>query len=78
MRKVQLDNSDLLAYFNTVEELKNQNHQEILIYLINERILYRKAIEERSNAEIIALVIQIKQRTEADLAFPRSVELSLE
>lgn len=23
MRKVQLDNSDLLAYFNTVEELKN-------------------------------------------------------
>ncbi len=23
MRKVQLNNSDLLAYFNTVEELKN-------------------------------------------------------
>ena len=23
MRKVQLDNSDLLAYFNTIEELKN-------------------------------------------------------
>lgn len=44
--------------------------------LINERILYRKAIEEKSNAEIIALVI--KQRTEADLAFQRSVELSLE
>lgn len=23
MRKVQLDNTDLLAYFNTIEELKN-------------------------------------------------------
>ena len=27
MRKVQLDNSDLLAYFNTIEELKN--HQSM-------------------------------------------------
>ncbi|HCD7823790.1 TPA: DUF4756 family protein, partial [Klebsiella pneumoniae] len=44
--------------------------------LINERILYRKAIEEKSDAEIIALVI--KQRTEAALKFQRSVELSLE
>ncbi|MCX9044993.1 DUF4756 family protein, partial [Citrobacter portucalensis] len=44
--------------------------------LINERIFYRKAIEEKSDAEIIALVI--KQRTEAALAFQRSVELSLE
>ncbi|HGH8124212.1 TPA: DUF4756 family protein, partial [Enterobacter kobei] len=44
--------------------------------LINERILYRKAIEEKSDTEIIALVI--KQRTEAALEFRRSVELSLE
>ncbi len=44
--------------------------------LINERILYRKAIEEKSDAEIIALVI--KQRTEAALEFQRSVEQSLE
>ncbi|MDH1795368.1 DUF4756 family protein [Citrobacter portucalensis] len=44
--------------------------------LINDRILYRKAIEEKSDAEIIALVI--KQRTEAALEFQRSVELSLE
>ncbi|ELY5877840.1 DUF4756 family protein, partial [Cronobacter sakazakii] len=43
--------------------------------LINERILYRKTIEEKSDAEIMALVI--KQRTEAALAFQRSVELSL-
>lgn len=44
--------------------------------LINERILYRKAIEEKSDAEIIALVI--KQRTEAALEFQRSVEQILE
>lgn len=44
--------------------------------LINERILYRKALEEKSDAEIIALVI--KQRTEAALEFQHSVELSLE
>lgn len=138
MRKVQLDNSDLLAYFNTIEELKNhpsmeeyrtgyrklreddafayeinkyrsahttlrrldKKRQSLLdsfigelnpisysaantaakssgsLDLINERIFYRKAIEEKSDAEIIALVI--KQRTEAALAFQRSVELSLE
>jgi hypothetical protein len=44
--------------------------------LINERILYRKALEEKSDSEIIALVI--KQRTEAALELQRSVELSLE
>lgn len=138
MRKVQLDNSDLLAYFNTIEELKNhpsmeeyragyrklrdddafayeinkyrsahttlrrldKKRQSLLdsfiselnpisysaantaakssgnFDLINERILYRKALEEKSDAEIIALVI--KQRTEAALEFQRSVELSLE
>lgn len=138
MRKVQLDNSDLLAYFNTIEELKNhpsmeeyrtgyrklrdddafayeinkyrsahttlrrldKKRQSLLgsfiselnpishsaantaakssgnFDLINDRILYRKAIEEKSDAEIIALVI--KQRTEAALEFQRSVKLSLE
>ena len=138
MRKVQLDNTDLLAYFNTIEELKNhpsmeeyrtgyrnlrdddafayeinkyrsahttlrrldKKRQSLLdsfiselnpisysaantaakssgnFDLINERILYRKAIEEKSDTEIIALVI--KQRTEAALEFQRSVEQSLE
>ncbi|EMH2330895.1 DUF4756 family protein [Citrobacter freundii] len=139
MRKVQLENSDLLAYFNTIEELKNhpsmdeyragysklrddddafayeikkyrsahttlrrldKKRQSLLdsfiselnpisysaantaakssgnFDLINERILYRKALEEKSDAEIIALVI--KQRTEAALEFQRSVEQSLE
>jgi DNA/RNA-binding domain of Phe-tRNA-synthetase-like protein len=28
MRKVKLDNSDLLAYFNTIEELKNHPSME--------------------------------------------------
>ncbi|MEQ9881904.1 DUF4756 family protein [Pectobacterium brasiliense] len=41
-----------------------------------ERSLYRKAIQEKSDEEIIALVI--KQRTEAALEFQRSVEQSLE
>ena len=138
MRKFQFDNSDLLAYFNTIEELKNhpsmeeyrtgyrnlrdddafayeinkyrsahttlrrldKKRQSLLdsfiselnpisysaantaakssgsFDLINERIFYRKVIEEKSDAEIIALVI--KQRTEAALKFQRSIEQSLE
>ncbi|MBK4110555.1 DUF4756 family protein [Cronobacter sakazakii] len=139
MRNVQLENSDLLAYFNTIEELKNnpsmeeyrigyrklrddddafayeinkyrsahtrlrrldKKRQSLLdsfiselnpisysaantaakssgnFDLINERKLYRKVLEEKSDAEIIALVI--KQRTEAALELQLSVELSLE
>lgn len=138
MRKFQFDNSDFLAYFNTIEELKNhpsmeeyrtgyrnlrdddafayeinkyrsahttlrrldKKRQSLLdsfiselnpisysaantaakssgsFDLINERIFYRKVIEEKSDAEIIALVI--KQRTEAALKFQRSIEQSLE
>lgn len=44
--------------------------------LFNERVLYRKAISEKSDEEIIALVI--KQRTEAALEFQHSIEQSLE
>lgn len=43
--------------------------------LFNERVLYRKAISEKSDEEIIALVI--KQRTEAAVEFQRSIEHSL-
>jgi hypothetical protein len=39
-------------------------------------MLYRKAIAEKSDEEIIALVI--KQRTEAALEFQRSIEQSLD
>lgn len=44
--------------------------------LFNERALYRKALSEKSDDEIFALVI--KQRTEAALEFQRSIEQSLE
>lgn len=44
--------------------------------LFNERVLYRKAISEKSDDEIIALVI--KQRTEAAVEFQRSIEHSLD
>ncbi len=41
-----------------------------------ERMFYSKAIKEKSDEEIVALVI--KQRTEAALEFKHSVEQSLE
>ena len=44
--------------------------------LFNERVLYRRAISEKSDEEVIALVI--KQRTEAAVKLQRSVEQSLE
>lgn len=44
--------------------------------LFNERALYRKALSEKSDDDIITLVI--KQRTEAAIEFQRSVEKSLE
>ena len=44
--------------------------------LFNERALYRKALSEKSDDDIIALVI--KQRTEAALEFQRSIEQSFE
>ncbi|MDK1895500.1 DUF4756 family protein [Klebsiella sp. K4-172] len=138
MRKIKLDNSDLLTYFETVEKLKQQPsmdeylegyrkvreatpfgtevdkyrsaHSELRrldkkrqslidsfidelnpisasaartaakssgnIDVMHERMIYQKAISEKTDAEIVALVV--KQRTEAALEFQRSVELSLE
>ncbi|WP_437891481.1 DUF4756 family protein [Phytobacter sp. V91] len=140
MRNVKLDNSDLLAYFDTIEKLKQQPsmdeyreeyfrlreddsvpqyklkeyysaHTELrrldrkrkslmdsFIEELNpisfsaanisakkisgnldkfyERKLYGKAIVEKSDEEIVSLII--KQRTEAALEFQRSVEQSLE
>lgn len=43
--------------------------------LFRERALYRKALSEKSDDDIIALVI--KQRTEAAVEFQRSIEQSL-
>ncbi|POE03351.1 DUF4756 family protein [Pectobacterium odoriferum] len=138
MRNVKLDNSDLLAYFDTIEKLKQQPsmdeylegyrkvredspfgtevdkyrsaHSELRrldkkrqslidnfvielnpissstartaakssgnLDIMHERMIYQKAISEKTDAEIVALVI--KQRTEAALEFQRSVEQSLE
>lgn len=138
MRKVKLDNSDLLTYFETIEKLKNQPsmdeylegyrkarednpfgtevdkyrsaHNELRrldkkrqslidnfvielnpissstartaakssgnLDIMHERMIYQKAISEKTDAEIVALVV--KQRTDAALEFQRSVELSLE
>ncbi|MBS0849968.1 DUF4756 family protein [Citrobacter sp. JGM124] len=137
MRKIKLDNSDLLTYFETVEKLKKQPsmdeylegyrkvreatpfdtevdkyrsaHSELRrldkkrqslidsfidelnpissstartaaksgnINILHERMIYQKAISEKTDAEIVALIV--KQRTEAALAFQRSVEQSLE
>ncbi|HDK6992830.1 TPA: DUF4756 family protein [Klebsiella pneumoniae] len=44
--------------------------------LFNKRTLYRKALSEKSDDEIFALVI--KQRTEAAVEFQRSIEQSLD
>ncbi|QDX29474.1 DUF4756 family protein [Dickeya poaceiphila] len=138
MRNVKLDNSDLLAYLDTIEKLKQQpsmdeykegyrklrnedafeyeikkyksahtelrrldkKRKSLMVNFIDEinpisyseakksvqssgdfdklyeRRLYAKAIVEKSDDEIIALVV--KQRTEAALDFQQSVEKNLE
>ncbi|EJS2153549.1 DUF4756 family protein [Salmonella enterica] len=138
MRKVKIDNNDLIQYLETVKELKNhipiedyrneyrrlrsddvplikaqkfksahtelrrleKKRESLIEYFIdelnpissskantsarstgnldlfNERVLYRKAISEKSGKEIVALVI--KQHTEAAVEFQRSIEHSLD
>ncbi|HDZ1986588.1 TPA: DUF4756 family protein, partial [Klebsiella pneumoniae] len=44
--------------------------------VLHERMLYSKTLSEKSDEEIVALVV--KQRTEAALEFQRSIEQSLE
>ena len=134
MRKVKLDNDDLIQYMNTIKALKKyptmseyreeyrrlrtdgsplieakkfkSAHTELLrldrkkksllekfieelnpvshasalatrkLEKVQESIIYRKSLLEKSPDELGALVI--KQRTEAALEFQRSVEQSLE
>ncbi|ELD3316818.1 hypothetical protein HMPREF3138_12895 [Serratia sp. HMSC15F11] len=134
MRKVKLDNDDLIQYMNTIkalkkyptmteyrdeyrrlrtdgsplseakkfksahtkllrldrkkksllekfiEELNPVSHASALasrkLEKVQESIIYRKSLLEKSPDELVALVI--KQRTEAALEFQRSVEQSLE
>ncbi len=134
MRKVKLDNDDLIQYLNTIKALKKyptmseyreeyrrlrtdgsplieakkfkSTHTELLrldrkkksllekfieelnpishasalasknLEKVQESMLYRKTLIEKTPDELFALVI--KQRTEAALEFQRSVEQSLE
>ncbi|PLY37555.1 DUF4756 domain-containing protein [Pectobacterium carotovorum] len=138
MRNVKLDNSDLLAYFDTIEKLKEQpsmdeylegyrkvreeypfgtqidkyrsaynelrrldkKRQSLIdnfvielnpissstartaakssgnLDIMHERMIYQRAISQKSDEEIVSLII--KQRTESALEFQRSVEQSLE
>ncbi|EBQ4756455.1 DUF4756 domain-containing protein [Salmonella enterica subsp. enterica] len=134
MRKVKLDNSDLIQYLDTIKELKNhisieeyrneyrklrsdniplikaqkfksahtelrrldRKKESLLDKFIDELnpvnqasafasknidkletySLYRRSLLEKSDDEIVSLVI--KQRTEAAVKFQRSVEQSLE
>jgi len=134
MRKVKLDNDDLIQYMNTIKALKKyptmteyrdeyrrirtdgsplseakkfkSAHTELLrldrkkksllekfieelnpvshasalasrkLEKVQESIIYRKSLLEKSPDELVALVI--KQRTEAAIEFQRSVEQSLE
>ena len=133
MRKVKLDNDDLIQYLNTIKALKKyptmseyreeyrrirtdsplseakkfkSAHTELLrldrkkksllekfieelnpvshasalasrkLEKVQESIIYRKSLLEKSPDELVALVI--KQRTEAAIEFQRSVEQSLE
>ena len=46
------------------------------IDVMHERMNYQRTISEKTDTEIVALVV--KQRTEAALKFQRSVEMSLE
>ena len=63
-----------------IEELNPVSHASALasrkLEKVQESIIYRKSLLEKSPDELVALVI--KQRTEAALEFQRSVEQSLE
>ncbi|WP_080078036.1 DUF4756 family protein, partial [Salmonella enterica] len=63
-----------------IEELNPVSHASALasrkLEKVQESIIYRKSLLEKSPDELVALVI--KQRTEAAIEFQRSVEQSLE
>ena len=59
-----------------IEELNPVSHASRKIEKVQESIIYRKSLLEKSPDELVALVI--KQRTEAAIEFQRSVEQSLE
>ena len=82
LRRLEKKRESLIEYFidelNPISSSKANTSAKSSgnLELLNERVLYRKAISEKSDEEIIALVI--KQRTEAAVEFQRSIEQSLE
>lgn len=82
LRRLEKKRESLIEYFidelNPISSSKANTSARSTgnLDLFNERVLYRKAISEKSDEEIVALVI--KQRTEAAMEFQRSIEQSLE
>ena len=82
VRRLEKKRESLIEYFidelNPISSSKANTSARSTgnLDLFNERVLYRKAISEKSDEEIVALVI--KQRTEAAVEFQRSIEQSLE
>ncbi|EBP8881911.1 TPA_asm: DUF4756 family protein [Salmonella enterica subsp. enterica] len=82
LRRLEKKRESLIEYFidelNPISSSKANTSARSTgnLDLFNERVLYRKAISEKSDDEIFALVI--KQRTEAAVEFQRSIEQSLE
>ncbi|MER0234724.1 DUF4756 family protein [Enterobacter hormaechei] len=82
LRRLEKKRESLIEYFidelNPISSSKANTSAKSSgnLELFNERVLYHKAISEKSDEEIIALVI--KQRTEAAIEFQRSIEQSLE
>ncbi|EAS2182183.1 DUF4756 family protein [Salmonella enterica] len=82
LRRLEKKRESLIEYFidelNPISSSKANTSARSTgnLDLFNERVLYRKALSEKSDEEIIALVI--KQRTEAAVEFRRSIEQSLE
>ncbi|MEC9636716.1 DUF4756 family protein [Escherichia marmotae] len=82
LRRLEKKRESLIEYFidelNPISSSKANTSARSTgnLDLFNERVLYRKAISDKSDEEIVALVI--KQRTEAAMEFQRSIEHSLE
>ncbi|EBP1925286.1 DUF4756 family protein, partial [Salmonella enterica] len=82
LRRLEKKRESLIEYFidelNPISSSKANTSARSSgnLDLFNERVLYRKAISEKSDEEIVALVI--KRRTEAAVDFQRSIEQSLE
>ncbi|ECI9537186.1 DUF4756 family protein, partial [Salmonella enterica] len=82
LRRLEKKRESLIEYFidelNPISSSKANTSARSSgnLDLFNERVLYRKAISEKSDEEIISLII--KQRTEAAVEFQRSIEHSLD